>query len=99
MNERTFKKGDIVQHFKREKADVVQEPNMYLYEIVGIAGHTETEEKLMIYKALYGTKELYARPLSMFLEETDHEKYPEYSQEYRFEKYEGVVFNDKVHML
>ena len=42
-----------------------------LYEIVGIANHSETLEKLVIYKALYdsefGKDSLWARPKDMFL--------------------------------
>ncbi|MFT5692628.1 MAG: hypothetical protein ACI92E_001964 [Oceanicoccus sp.] len=38
------------------------------YEVVGIAKHTETEESLVVYQALYGDKGLWVRPLSMFIE-------------------------------
>lgn len=80
---RNFNPGDIVSHFKREK--VSNKTNEYLYEIIGTATHSETNEQLMIYKALYGEGKLYARPLSMFMEEVDHIKYPEIKQKYRFE--------------
>ena len=82
-----FVPGRLVQHFKREtvSADVLaEEPMQYLYEIVGIAEDTETGQELMIYRALYGTKKLYARPLSMFLSPVDREKYPDIRQTYRF---------------
>ena len=84
-----FISGDIVRHFKREMLsaeELEREPNMYLYEIVGCAEHTETGEKLVVYRPLYGEKGLYARPEEMFLSEVDREKYPNVRQQFRFEK-------------
>jgi hypothetical protein len=79
-----FEPGDIVCHFKRELSS---EGTQYLYRIIGIAEHTETKEKLMIYQALYGDLKTYARPLEMFMSEVDHVKYPQIKQKYRFEKF------------
>ncbi|MBR2295280.1 MAG: DUF1653 domain-containing protein [Clostridiales bacterium] len=78
-----FTPGTKVRHFKRE---IDHEGNNYLYEIVGIAHHSETGEDLMVYRALYGEGKMCARPIDMFLSPVDKEKYPDIKQEYRFEK-------------
>lgn len=55
------------------------------YFVVGFAIHSETREKLVLYRALYGNGELYARPYDMFASKVDKIKYPNVKQEYRFE--------------
>ena len=79
-----FRPGDIVQHFKREWEH--DDPNQYLYQIIGTAEHTETGERMMVYQALYGDFCLYVRPYDMFMSRVDRSKYPEIRQEYRFER-------------
>ena len=39
-----------------------------LYEVVDVARHSETEEQLVVYRALYGERGLWVRPLAMFEE-------------------------------
>ena len=39
-----------------------------LYEVVGIARHSETQEELVVYRPLYGDSALWVRPRAMFLE-------------------------------
>lgn len=60
--------------------------------IVNVTKHSETGEELVNYKCTGGGNHkegFYSRPKSMFLEKVDKEKYPNATQEYRFELYEG----------
>lgn len=47
--------------------------------------HTETQEKMVVYQALYGKYQYFVRPYEMFVTKVDHNKYPDVKQEYRFE--------------
>lgn len=42
------------------------------YEVVGVARHSETDERLVVYRPLYGDGALWVRPLAMFLETVTH---------------------------
>ena len=45
------------------------------YEVIGIAKHSENLEPMVIYRALYGEKDLWVRPASMWNEIVDKNGY------------------------
>ena len=61
--------GRIYKHYKG---------NYYIVD--DFALNTETEEQMVIYKALYGDGQTFARPLSSFTEKVEGK-----NQEHRFE--------------
>ena len=73
-NVREVKIGKTYRHFKGT-----------LYSVEGIAKHSETGENYVVYRQMYGNGTLWIRPLEMFLEKVDRNKYPDAVQEYRFE--------------
>jgi hypothetical protein len=50
------------------------------YRVIGLARHTETEEALVVYQALYGERGLWVRPAAMFTEtvELDGQRVPRF---------------------
>lgn len=71
---RELKINGIYKHFKGDS-----------YLVEGIAIHSETKEKYVIYRGLYGENDCYIRPYDMFMSKIDRDKYPNVEQEYRFE--------------
>ena len=43
------------------------------YEVLGVARHSETEEELVVYRALYGDFGLWGRPVSMWNETVERD--------------------------
>lgn len=64
----------IYKHFKGD-----------YYIVEDLAVHSETREKYVVYRSLYGDSLLYIRPYDMFTSKVDKVKYPNVKQEYRFE--------------
>ena len=62
--------GKVYKHYKGD-----------LYLVESIAFNSETEEKMVIYRALYGENKLWCRPYSMFVDVVNKN-----NQKYRFEK-------------
>ena len=67
--------GDIVRHFKGKP-----------YEILFFARDSETQEEVVVYRALYGERGVWVRPMEMFFSPVDRAKYPDAPQAYRFER-------------
>ena len=66
--------GELYRHFKGG-----------LYRIVTIAQHTETSEGLVIYRSEEDPSKVWARPVVNFLSPVDKVKYPDATQDMRFE--------------
>lgn len=43
------------------------------YEVIALAKHSETEEELVVYRALYGEGEVWVRPASMWEERVQYQ--------------------------
>ena len=67
--------GDVVRHFKGNR-----------YQILCFARDSETQEEVVVYRALYGERGVWVRPRAMFFSPVDREKYPDAPQTWRFER-------------
>ena len=56
------------------------------YELLFLATHSETLEPMVVYRALYGERGVWVRPKAMFFSRVDRKKYPDASQDWRFER-------------
>ena len=43
------------------------------YEVIGLARHSETQEEMVVYRALYGDFGLWVRPAQMWNETVEHD--------------------------
>ena len=66
--------GETYRHFKGN-----------VITIIAVGKNTETLEEMVVYNH---DGDIWIRPMDMFLSEVDHEKYPDVTQKYRFEKIE-----------
>ena len=67
-------KGRTLRHFKGD-----------IMEVLEIGKHSETLEEMVVYKH-QNTNDIWIRPLNMFYDKVDKEKYPDVLQEYRIEE-------------
>ena len=70
----------VYRHFKGKE-----------YLLLGLARHSETLQTMVVYRALYGERGVWVRPMEMFFSPVDREKYPDATQEYRFERAEDTA--------
>lgn len=77
---------EIYRHFKGNT-----------YQILAIAKDSEDGHLIVVYQALYGSYEIYARDLVQFMSPVDRIKYPEAEAQYRFTKVDSAqpTVNDK----
>lgn len=55
-----IEEGKKYRHFKGNE-----------YMVLHLAKHSETEEEMVVYQALYGERGIWVRPLNMFLEKVE----------------------------
>ncbi|MDO4742105.1 MAG: DUF1653 domain-containing protein [Candidatus Saccharibacteria bacterium] len=69
-----FRLHGVYKHFKGD-----------FYILEDIIYRSDTGEKMIAYRALYGDHRLWCREYKEFFSEVDHKKYPKVEQKYRFE--------------
>lgn len=80
--------NEIYRHFKGK-----------CYQILSVAIHSETMEKMVVYQQLYAPYAVYVRPLDMFMSEVDRTKYPQVEQVWRFEKLQEPFWSETAQVI
>lgn len=86
-------KGEIMRETPKE-LQVYKHFKGSLYQIVTIAIHTESSDRLVVYRSLSHPERVFARPLEMFLSEVNHKKYPDVKAKYRFTLIDDIEDKD-----
>lgn len=62
------------------KPGLYKHRNGNLYQVMGVARHSESLEELVVYQALYGSYGIWVRPIKMFTEliEVEGKKQPRF---------------------
>lgn len=77
--------GDLI--FENVKhTETAQQLNIFKDNDIFMHWKETNSERLVIYMALYGDYQIYARPYDMFMSEVDRDKYPDVEQKYRMEE-------------
>lgn len=77
--------GDLI--FENVKhTETTQQLNIFKDNDIFMHWKETNSERLVIYMALYGDYQIYARPYDMFMSEVDRDKYPDVEQKYRMEE-------------
>jgi hypothetical protein len=83
------KEMNNMEHYKRtmpEAGEKWKHFKGHVYKTICIAGDTERDGLDVVYQDTQEPKLIWARPLRMFMSEVDHEKYPEVTWKWRFQK-------------
>ena len=80
---REVKVGSLYKHFKGHICKVIA----IAYDTEKYSEENKDDSRVVVYEHIE-SKDVWARPYGMFIEEVDHNKYPDVKQKYRFEEYE-----------
>lgn len=87
----TFLKGVVTMRDNPKPFEIFKHFKGKQYQILALAKDSGDGRDMVVYQALYGDYIIYVRDLSEFMSPVDKIKYPDASQEYRFEKQGGMT--------